>query len=147
MGIGVIVIVEFTGVPIQPPEVGVKVYVTEPLLAPVVVNVWLIVAPLPFDAPAAPDWLTVQLNVVLPNVELKLSDVLSPEQIVLSPVTVTTGASLIVMLVWKFVAQVPAVGEKVYCVIPGVAVLMEVGDQVPEMLLIESAGNAEATAP
>ena len=94
------VIVEITALPSQPPEFGVNVYVTVPLLAPVVVNVWLIVEPLPGDAPLAPVWLTVQVNVVLPNVELRLSDVLSPEQILLSPKILATGASLIVMFVW-----------------------------------------------
>lgn len=53
MGVGVIVIVEFTSVPLQPPELGVTVYVTVPVPGPGAVNVWFIDVPEPFVDPDA----------------------------------------------------------------------------------------------
>jgi hypothetical protein len=54
-GVGFTVIVTTTGVPAQPPAVGVAVYDAVPALAPVAVSVWVIFVPELAEAPLTPD--------------------------------------------------------------------------------------------
>jgi hypothetical protein len=53
-----------TGVPLQLPAVGVIVYVAVPTVGPVVLNVSLMLVPLPAVAPLTPLCTTVQAKVV-----------------------------------------------------------------------------------
>ena len=55
VGIGLTVTVATIGVPGQVPTAGVMVYVTVPGVLPVAVSVCVMAAPVPADAPVAPD--------------------------------------------------------------------------------------------
>ena len=81
---------------------------------------------------------------VIPLVDVVCNaDKLAPEQIGATAVNVgvTFGLTVIVNVV---VAQLPAVGVKVYVV---VVVLSNAGDQVPVIPLVDVVGNADKLAP
>ena len=112
-GRGVTVMVTRIGVPVQPPAVGVTVYVTVPADAPVADNVWAIEAPLPADPPLAPVIVgAVQAKVVPATLLLRAILVALPEQIVwLAGVAVATGRGLtVIVTVIGVPLQPPATG-------------------------------------
>jgi hypothetical protein len=91
-GLGFTVITTVIGVPAQPPELGVTVYVAVPGEVPVAVNVCDIVDPLPAEAPETPLCATVQEYVVPVIVLLRAIEGAVPEQIVCEEgVAVATG--------------------------------------------------------
>jgi hypothetical protein len=83
-GNGLTVTITVIGVPLQPPALGVIVYVAVPATEPVAVNVSAIVAPLPISTPLTPESTRVQLYVTppIPFVVLNPMLVTAPLQIV-----------------------------------------------------------------
>ena len=101
-GAGFTVIVTVIAVPAHPAAVGVTVYVAVPAEAPVAVNVWAIVEPLPAEAPLTPDCVTVHAKVVPAIVLLRFTAVAEPEQIVWEDgVAVATGSGLMTIVLEK----------------------------------------------
>ena len=102
-----------------------------PLEVLVVLRVWDIVVPEPFDPPLTPDWITVHVKEEPATWLVRLSVVVPPEQIDCEAgVTVSTGVGLIVTLtVCDEPAQLPPVevGVTVYTttsVLPVVLVIV-----------------------
>lgn len=118
LGTGFTVTVAVPGAPEHDPMTGVIVYTAVPLVTLVVVNVCEIVVPEPFDPPATPDCVTVQVKEEPATWLLRLSVVVAPEQMDCEVgVTVNTGVGLIVTLtVCDEPAQLPPVevGVTVY---------------------------------
>jgi hypothetical protein len=83
-GNGLTVTITVIGVPLQPPALGVIVYVAVPATEPVAVNVSAIVVPVPVSTPLTPESTRVQLYVTPPTpfVVLKPMLVTAPLQIV-----------------------------------------------------------------
>jgi hypothetical protein len=82
-GKGFTVIVTRIGVPVQPADTGVTVYVTVPAVVPVAVSVCAIEDPEPADPPAAPVIEGALHEKVVPAILLlKAIEVVDPEQIV-----------------------------------------------------------------
>jgi len=118
VGVGLTVIVTVIGVPGQPLAVGVIVYVAVPAALPVAVRTWLMVDPLPADAPLTPDWLTVQLKMVPATGLLSAMDGATPEHTVCKAgVATTVGVGLITTVVVAVTAAHPPVAGVVYVIV------------------------------
>jgi hypothetical protein len=145
IGIGLTVMTTFIGFPIQVPEVGVIEYTAVPGIIPVVVKVCAIVSLLPLEAPITPVWLTIQAKVV-PGIELvRITEVVSPEQIVRATgLAVAIGAGPIVTGFVAVTAAHPplAIIVLVIVYIPGVLVAKSISP-VLTFTNIKPGGKAE----
>jgi hypothetical protein len=112
VGIGLTVTVAVTGVPAQPPALGVIVYTAVPLLAVVAFKVCAIVVPELFEAPLTLVCETIHAKVAPPVLLLNAIEVAVPEQMLCElGVAVAVGAGLTVTVtVTAEPAQVPALG-------------------------------------
>jgi len=102
---GVTVTVVVTGGPAHVPSVGVIVYTTVPAIAPVAFSVWVMLLPLPFDAPVTPLGTCVHANVAPTGLLVIGIAVTSPEQIVDVGCTVAEGVGLTTIVAVAIAAQ------------------------------------------
>ena len=126
-GIGLTVMITITGRPIHPFASGVIVYVVVPVVVPVVDNIWLIVFPLPADAPDTPDWVTVHEKVAPTTLLVIPIDDDAPEHMVCDPgVAATIGIGLTVTTTFMVVPVQPlAIGVIEYVAVPAIAPVAE----------------------
>ena len=121
LGIGFTVTVTSTGDPVHPLADGVMVYTAVPGTVPAFVSVCAIDDPLPLEAPVTPVCTTVQINVELLTLLVRLIVVAEPEQNVSEAgLAVTTGIGFTVTVTSIGIPVHPlAVGVIVYTAVPG----------------------------
>lgn len=124
-GFGFTVIVTVIGEPAHVPAVGVIVYTAVPAAVDVAVRVWLILEPLPAEAPLTFIWTTVHEYVEPAIVLDKAIPVEFPEQIVCEAgVAVATGGGFtVIVTVIGFPTHPFAVGVTVYTAVPALEVV------------------------